>query len=836
MDDLVGISRALERNNTQVQMLQSSLEGLSGKFDRIGDLFSKMRMHTKDEIQELMTFRDVLKQVAEGFKKAFPGKFDGMDDFSVAIAGLEDKLENTVGTLGKVQAAIKNLNAEMAKSSANRAGMESKLEEISGKSGKKSQIENLLSGKMDAEKKKKLQEVLGIEGKFSSSYMRRAGQSALKGIDADLKNTSSLKSGIELEEKRLKILEEQEEVLRKQRKTLEEERKETEKMLGKTQELHKVGKTRAKEDREERYRSGGFQRALGVASDLNLPGVSQAAMIGKYASAGRSAIGGMVEGGSAGMGALGLGLGAMAGAGVVAGGYTALQGYKAYGMAQQMAEPRIQLNGLVGNRGIGQVQNLSTSREMERLGYAAPENLGAMIQSTRALGGQAGLSQLGGLSKTSRMFGLDRGEAIGMAGGLMQAGATPDKAAETLKSVMIEGVQAGIDRARITGFTEQVVGIQEEVLKISGQNKISDISKTLGSLFAASKSKDFATFMRGPEMSAVKSLDHAMKSAGSGGGGMSAGALYRFAQKQTGGGGKMGFDESYYNTSKYLQGGLFGGEGKDGALGKIKGITSQFLDESGYNQAGTAEDKKKAKQRAVLKMGDMGINISQGEKMLELVENVKEGKISQKDANKKLQELKEEMKDPLVRMKELMASSVNLTAKLANDITPEILAVETKMLGLQQLAANAMGVSAKQIGELFGVRSETPEQKDKREAAESPLYGGNAKSMDEYYGAAGGANPSEAAGADALGGLLKKGLDWLMSAKDTTPKKEETTSSSVVSGGSGKMTSEDAINNIKILHEESKKTNKYLERIAVGTEAKRYMPKQGNVQTSVRGK
>lgn len=387
-------------------------------------------------------------------------------------------------------------------------------------------------------------------------------------------------------------------------------------------------------------RGGGFyNNAMEIASDANLPGASSVATVGKYAMRG-SQVGEGVGGLAGGVGRmLGGAAGALGGAAVLGAGYTAYQGYKAYNTAHEMAPLARTLRG----------QGNSVADRQSAVGayggYGGVENMQMLSGLNRQLGGRGGMANLKGATDNANQFGISREEAGQGAGALMRAGgSSPQAASKDLKSIMIEGVKGGMDRARITEYTQQVVGLQEDVFKATGSNGAKGIAETISQMMRASGRKD--NFLGGPEMQGMRGLDAAIKGSTKGGGNATIMRALGFGQ----GGGSMG--ANLYQTTKESEKGLFGaGSGKE-QVGRMNKIFDQYMKESGGK-----------KEVALMRMHqDTGVGLTQ----LEKLDNIrKKGDKVGGDDLKELKKIQEEAKDPMEKLLDIQAKMDANLAKMA---------------------------------------------------------------------------------------------------------------------------------------------------------------------------
>jgi len=641
--DASEISSLVTQSSAQLQQVHVALDKMNSQLSRMQDLFGKVRDYTQDEIRELNNYKSSVKQVADEYRALHAEQTKGMNDYSVALKAAEDRLQNLAETEKK---AIEE---------------NTKLRERVGK------IQANLDGRVSGQKKKSLQELFGMETASSKELRKRA---------ADELTFSEKK------------IQKNRELIRQ----TQMEKDEAKKRLADAEKLSKLGQERVESER--RRRGYGGTSALEVASDLNLPGVSQAAMIAKYARRGVESSGGEDIGGFAGLAARGLGglRGGLIGGSIAAGGYTMLQGYRAYQTAHQMAP---MARTLAGQMGAGEALQGRRQAIQAQGGYGGVENLQTLMQLNRQLGGQAGAGALRPVTQMANQFGLAREEVGAQAGALMMAGgATPQRSVQDLKSIMIEGVRGGMDRARITEFTNRIIGIQESIFEATGESRPQAIAEAMGQLMRASGRGE--QFMRGPEMQAMRGIDQAIKQA-SRGGGQGAGTLLRaFGFGAGGQGGALGSD--YYKARRAMEGGLFGQE--EGSVNTMGRVFKQYDVESGGN-----------KEISTLRMADeMGLGIRQVEQLREILGKVERGELSKEQGQKAVSKIQEESKDPLLALRDISAKMDENMARMAGEqgigavvkIDSMLLDVQTEALQWLQKIATLIDPDAKNKGAAAG--------------------------------------------------------------------------------------------------------------------------------------
>lgn len=626
-DDQIGaeeISSMMSQSSVQMQRVAESLDRMNEKAGRMAELFSQMRDYTQSEVKEMAAYRSEINTVADSYKTMHGNALKGMSDYSVALKALEDQVKNSAAAERKA------------------------IEQNKALRDKHQRIEMFTEGRMGKKKKAALQEELGTR-ESTAKKLRRMADDELSLIDKKVKRNKEIIS----DSKKLKVSSEQQ--------------------LKVQQELFKTGEKKAHQEGRRRSQTD----LLEIASDLHLPGVSHAATVAKYARRGM----GDEDDGRSRMGRFMGGMGGVArGLGIAAGGYTAVQGYRVFNAAEQMAPMARTLQGQVGAGAAGLRQ-----RSVEAYGgYGGIENLQTQIQLNRAVGGAAGAGQLRGVTDIANRYGLDRQEVVGQAGAAFGAGMTPGTATQDLERIMSEGVKAGMDRARITQFTQEVLGVQQELFRATGENNAQAIAEAMSQLMRASGQGE--QFMRGPASQAVKGLDAAVKSAGRGQlGGQAAGTLFRafgFGAGAEGGSNTQG----YLDARRQMEGGLFGGGTGADALGNINKIFDQYLKESGGK-----------KDVATLRMSDeLGIGINQVEQLDEIRGRAAKGAITEDDI-KKLQDMQNEAKDPMIRIAEINAEMSANIARTAGSVEgiASVVKINEGILKAQQSAVGLLSSIAK---------------------------------------------------------------------------------------------------------------------------------------------
>lgn len=545
-------------------------------------------------------------------------------------------------------------------------------------------ISGLMGGKLSKEGRDKLRQVLGSNSSQARD-LRTQGEGELRNLKQQREET----------QKRLLAVREE----RKHNEDKLLKNKEILKGAKETDSLERAAKTR--HDHEKKSGGGGAEPPKGgggggdedggdgrrrrsrygmspleVLSDLHIPGLSHLATAAKYAkmggAAGAEAMGG--EGLMGSIGGIGGTVGGLAlGAGVAYGGMVGVQGFRAYRKAHEMSPERQRLMGLLGPGGERNSRGTVTSDELAGLGYGGMENMRDLGTLSRQIGGVGATGNLVKVSQLARGYGMDRSEVGGQAESLMMAGGAKDGASsvESLQRVLATGVAAGMDRARITHFTQQVVGLQEQVLQITGENKVSEISDAIGRLYAAGGRGE--SFFKGPEMGAIRGIDSAMKSGSRSMSGPGTATMLRALGFGAGSNGKRSSGDEYYDAAREMEGGLFGGGGR-GAIGRVRKIVGQFTSESGGNE-----------KVANLRMQqELGLGIRQIEKLRTLLSKEQAmGGLSKGD-DAELKAILEGQKDPIVELQAISARNESHLMRLADDISPELVSIDRALQRLQE--------------------------------------------------------------------------------------------------------------------------------------------------------
>lgn len=517
---------------------------------------------------------------------------------------------------------------------------------------------------------------------------------------------------------------------------------------------------------------------LNVLSDVGIPGVSEVARVERYRrmsvdAAERYKARKAEESGEEGGGGL------MAGAagllanpiGLLAGGAAVIGGFGVHKFRQAMGESESMTGAqrtLMGQGGSGRLGKASAAYQDDLSGYGLDmrQAQGALVGLNRAVGGRSGPGQLRSAAALGQGFGQDVGEIGGQAGALMRAGgASPQQAVKSLEKIMMEGVKAGMDRARITEFTSEVVGIQEQILREGGQNNAQAIAKSLAQLMGAS-GKQGAEFMNSAGFQGLMGIDRGMKGFSRGGGGQGMGTLFRaFApgvQGQTPA-------DRYVALSEKMEGGLFGGNKKgDMAADRAKQVIGQYFKESGaqdlFEQKAAGkkiapEDQRRyqsAENVVRTRMQqEMGVGFGQSKELLKLMEGI-DNKMANPDGQREvanaMKDMTEKTKDPLIALGDKMAEANRSLQDIAvsgraikgfigakdleitaNKIAKPMVEMGGDLFGSAvstfDKAVNSFEETAGFIAKIFGKDETTPQQ---RAATEESIKGLTGKSLDEF--------------------------------------------------------------------------------------------------------
>lgn len=633
------ISSAIGATKVQMGELARSLEQVRARLDGMGTLMQKQRDYTREEIREMQSFKREVEGVAEAERRRDADRVKGMSSYSIYMERIEKQLNDYKNSALDAEAKIKQAREQNSK------------------------LEQARHGRFSKEKNEQMRLELNTTEK-NGSKLKKMSQERIEANKRVISQNEEIRKAATRENA-----------------LLDEQYKKSVKIKGLADEKIKSS------------RGGRGIGALEVASDLNLPGVSTAATIAKYTRQSYDNAGD--EGGGTLSKLLGGGMGLMRGLGVAGLGYTALQGYKAYNTAQQMAPIARTLGGQMGPDSVGARQQAIQSYG----GYGGVENLQFLTQLNRNIGGANGMANLRGATDIANRYGLSREEVAGQMGGAFQAGMSPGSASKDLERIMSEGVKAGIDRARITQFVQQTLAVQQQLFSATGQNNAEGIAKAMGQLMRASGQGE--QFLRGPAMGAITGMDAAVKAAGRGQmGGQGAATLFRAFGFGAGGAG--GGTEEYYNARKKMEGGIFGkGLGGD-AVKNIGAIIGRYDTETGGN-----------KKASNLRMADeLGIGINQIESLRGIQEKAAKGEPLSKEDMKKLQQIQEEQKDPMLRLLDVNAKMNENLAKIAGSkggleavikIDEAMLSAQEKALGFLQSIANAVTGNSSPGGGLLGM-------------------------------------------------------------------------------------------------------------------------------------
>ena len=640
--DATEISSAIGATKVQMGELSRSLDQVRSRLESMNSLMEKQRDYTREEKQEMMAFKREIESLAEVERSRDADRVKGMSSYSIYLEKVEGQIQKYKKSALDAEAAIKQAKEQNSK------------------------LEGARQGRFSKEKNDQMRQELRTT-ETNGAKLKRMAQAQIESNKKIIDQNQALKKESSA-----------------QVNQLDEQLKKSTKLKG------------IAEDRIKQERGGRRDRMsmLEIASDMHLPGVSHAATVAKYARRG------MDDAESGGGGRLsqlmGGGMGLMRGLGIAGLGYTAMQGYKAYNTAQTMAPMARTLAGQMGSSSVAGRQQAVQAYG----GYGGTENLQTLMGLNRALGGASGLSNLKGVTDIANRYGMSREEVTGQAGAAFQSGMSPQSATRDLERIMSEGVRAGMDRARITQFTQEVLSVQQELFRSTGKNNAEQIARSMAQLMRASGQGE--QFLRGPAMGAITGMNQAVKAAGRGQlGGQAAGTLFRAFGFGAGGAG--GGTEEYYNARKKMEGGIFGsGLNQGDAVKNIGAIIGRYDTETGGNQ-----------KAANLRMSDeLGIGINQIESLRGIQEKAAKGEALSKDDMKRLKEIQEETKDPMMRILEInskMEANLAIMAGSKGGIAA-VVAIDEKILEAQNTAlkflqsiANALTGNADAGGGILGM-------------------------------------------------------------------------------------------------------------------------------------
>lgn len=672
-----------------MSVIRNALDEVASQMNRMMELMGKTRDYTRSETAELENFRALVEDIAGEFDKTFKGMMSpSASPFSKMLVSLEQQIEPIQKSLDDYNKNIENLSKEIERSE---EGRKAKRKEIAAGTEESSRLETLLSGRMKKDSKTELEELLGMSPGSPAKDLRKSAKDRIKLRTEEAKQGEDIIAKLrEQASANGKLI-----VTIQQSKKLEEDRLSSMKAQLTTMErISTLAKKRWEQDREKArvtrtHQPGLLTGALDMASQMNLPLVSQAATLARYGRKGVEAGAEMgPEGGVGGFLSKTLGgLGGLATAGgVLAGGYTALQGYKTYNMAKQVAPMRVGLAPMLRGKS---ASGMAAEESLMQMGFSPLENMRLMHQMGRTLGGKKITPEnMRQFSQLERQTGIGREELLSQAG-IMQAvgGTAPTKgqpgkeAGRALKDIMMEGVKAGVDSAKLTEFTNITLGIQEELLKVTGENNAENIAKAMGTFIEAGarKGRTVDSFARGTEMKAIQTIDQAMKSAGRGQ--LPPQAMGTFARAfGFGAGGQKGaYGDAYYEFSKRMEKGLFAGKPEE-QVKNLQDITEQYVKEAGGE-----------KPAALRMQQEMGMGLQQFEDLRRLLKEIKPGEKATPEQEKRLKEFSDSFKDPAQNLLEVQARSEKLLILAAEKHLPEVIAVENLMLKAQEEAVKLLG-------------------------------------------------------------------------------------------------------------------------------------------------
>jgi hypothetical protein len=445
---MVEFDPQLQQTQSQMSLIRNEIDNVVKQMDRMTDIMSKFRDFTSSEVRELSDFKDMVSKIATEYDKLNPGEITGKGAFTGVLLAMESQMEPVKKAVDYYTKQIKQLQDETAAQTKQIQDSQAKgRENIT----KKSVLENLSTQKMTKDTKSKIQWELGTEEK-DPKKLRTLMKKKIE--DTETENKGII-AAVENSRKQLTVRQQEipkiQEKLDKEKKVLAVQKLQYKQM----EDFGRLAKRRMQEQDEysrrsvsRRGRAGIVGGALQLASDMNLPGVSQAATLARYtgrgAEIGEEAGGGMM--GKLGGGLAGLGMAA----GVLGVGYAATQGYKTYQTAHQLARPMTQLGGVMGQGNAGNIRGLMTNEAMTKMGYGGMENLQTMMQLGRTVSPRAVNQQnMEQMSRMARTTGAERGELVQQMGGMVAAGgATAGGAMVQLGRVMEQAVKAGMDQSK----------------------------------------------------------------------------------------------------------------------------------------------------------------------------------------------------------------------------------------------------------------------------------------------------------------------------------------------------------------------------------------------------
>lgn len=442
---------------------------------------------------------------------------------------------------------------------------------------------------------------------------------------------------------------------------LKDNRKEIAKLVGEAQKLER-----------------GSKEELKIRKEINQAYKTQARLgkqIGQLETSkkGLGGFGGIGGKGGGGMGAVMGGLGRLAGGAALALGAGALvRGSQAASQYQQGVPDRVRLKGL-GVQG----DNFGSPMELAQAGMTEQEMIQRRVQATSLLGRDAGSNQnMMNQAKFERSFGLEDGQMTNIAGSLRAqfGGSGANEAQMKLQaSVLASGMEDAIGPYLETA-TQLLSQINE-----NGMTNTSALVNAIGVLSASGYrnpeqiAKTFSTINDGIKGASGESnafLQTAFAKKGIGGGTIGG---TRFAMET---GGLFGLDQSKFQElgfnnpalTKQMRGaGLFGGLGN-----RASAVMSQLRESVGIGAGQGPEDIKDPDKLFALQRLSNNVFGTEGTGGLEAfsqLSQVEEGKLSQKDFEKKLKDL-QEGKDPAVdRMNKINTSLAGQTDIIAKNHT-----------------------------------------------------------------------------------------------------------------------------------------------------------------------
>lgn len=825
--DLTKVKQLTSSIRFESEAVRGQVEQMLTRYQDVADILGKTRELTKQEASFVKDYLSTVSQLSKPLGDQVKGLNEAsraLIAMEQAVNRYTAAATKAEAVSGRLADSVKGARKEHSFRESQVQGAEQGVAEAQGNQSRYGDLRAALRLK-GPEAQEKLTAMLGpgAEGKSLKGLRQMGGEQLSQQRTAIAAASGSgtsedevvgaLKAEVELRQKVLDAAKKEEEISAKKLKDLQDQRKLAEQIKNKNDDAAKSTKagldahakllpklakrfkdTEAAETAAEEPEEGGgggkrrqaqFGRrglmgnlGLNVLSDVGIPGVSQLAQVERYR---RLAVDGAdrfranraeAEGGEEGGGMLGAAAGLMANPiGLAVGGLAAVGGFgvhkfrQAMGEAESLAGPQRVLQGQVGMGRLG-AANAAYRQDLTPYGLDIRESQSALIGLNRQVGGRYGGSQLRGAAALGQAFGENVGEVGGQAGALIRAGgASPAQAVKSLEKIMMEGVKAGMDRSRITEFTSEVVSIQEQLLRETGQNNAGAIAKSLAQFMGAS-GKQGSEFMQSAGFQGLMGINHAMQGFAKGGSGPGMGTLYRAFAPTVGGNTPS---DRFVALNEKMEGGLFGGKGEgDNAAARAKQVMGQYFRESG---AGDLFDRKTKGEKLTGKdqrryqsaenvvrtrmQQEMGVGYGQSKELLKIMQNIDEKMATpegQKELENVMKDMSDKTKDPLVALGDKMAqanTSLQEIAVSAGAIKGFIGAKQVE-IGVNHLAkplveaggdlfgksVNMFGDGVKSfqdsvmfLGKIFGKDEATPEQKKQMDDSLRQMTG---KGLDEF--------------------------------------------------------------------------------------------------------